>query len=59
MERKFINLGGYITEVTDHSPVRSVDKNLIIERNLDPPGMMNGKPINVPYIDFKMSWEGS
>lgn len=59
MNKKFINLGGYITEVLDHSPVGSVDKNLVIERNLDPPGMTNGKPINILYQDFKTSWEGS
>lgn len=50
MNRKFINLGGYINEVLDHSPVGSVDKNLVIEKNLDPPGMTKGKPALISYI---------
>ena len=59
MNKKFINLGGYTTEVLDYSPIGSVDKNLVIERNLDSPGMINDKPINILYQDFKTSWEGS
>ena len=59
MNRKFINLGGYIVDVVDHSTTGSVDKNLVTERYLDPPGIQNGKPIIVPFIDFKTSWEGS
>ena len=60
-KKQFINLGGYITEVLDHSVVGSIDKNFVSERYLDPPGIKNGKSINPLqfYQDFKISWEGS
>lgn len=45
-KKQFINLGGYITEVLDHSVVGSIDKNFVSERYLDPPGIKNGKSIN-------------